>query len=149
MEEPAAQDQLLGRGLDVVDAGAGGHPLRVAAGDQAAAAVRVLVLERAVEQVGGRLEAAVGVPGRALGLAGPVVHRAHLVHHDERVEEGEVDAGKGAAHGEALALEAAGGGGDGPNRAGTAPGGRLGEAGKDGGVGGDGGHGGLLRRDCV
>ena len=46
------------------------HPLGVAVGDEAAAAVGVLVLEDAVDHVGDGLEAAVGVPGRPLGLAG-------------------------------------------------------------------------------
>jgi hypothetical protein len=44
------------------------------------------VLERAVDDVGDGLEAAVRVPRRALGLAGRVVDLAHLVHVDERVE---------------------------------------------------------------
>ena len=56
--------------------------------------------------VGDGLEAAVGVPVGALGLAGRVVDLAHLVHVDERVEVAEVDTGEGPAHGEALALEA-------------------------------------------
>ena len=66
--------------------GAGRHPLGVAVGDQAAAAVGVLVLERAVDHVGDGLEAAVRVPRRALRLARRVLHLAHLVHVDERVE---------------------------------------------------------------
>ena len=85
---------------------AGGHPLRGAVGDDAAAAVGVLVLERAVDDVGDGLEAAVRVPVGAPGLARRVVDLAHLVHVDERVEVGEVDAGEGPADGEALALEA-------------------------------------------
>ena len=85
----------------------GGHPLGVAVGDGAAAAVRVLVDEDAVDDVGDGLEAAVRVPGGALGLARRVLHLAHLVHHDERVEVLVVDPGEGAAHREALALEAA------------------------------------------
>ena len=43
---PPLHDQLLGRRLDVQDAAARGHPLGVAVGDQAAAAVGVLVPER-------------------------------------------------------------------------------------------------------
>ena len=69
VEEPAAADERLGRALDVEDARAGGHPLGVAVGDEAAAAGRVLVLEGAVDHVGHGLEAAVRVPRRALGLA--------------------------------------------------------------------------------
>ncbi len=67
------------------DAAAGGHPLRVALADHAAAAVRVVVDDLAVEHVGHGLEAAVRVPGRADGFAGPVHRRAHLVEQQERV----------------------------------------------------------------
>ncbi len=115
VERAAAGDDLLGRGLDVEDAATGGHPLRVAVGDDAAATVGVLVAEHAVEHVGHRLEPAVRVPGRALGHAGLPLDGAHLVHVDERVEGGEVHAGEGAAHREALALEARGRGRDGPH----------------------------------
>ena len=86
---------------------AGGHPLGGAVGDQAAAAVGVLVLEGAVDDVGDGLEAAVRVPRGALGLARRVLDLTHLVHVDERVEVGQVDAGESAADGEAFALEAA------------------------------------------
>ena len=72
-----------------------------------AAAVGVLVLEGAVHDVRDGLEAAVRVPRRALGLARRVLDLAHLVHVDERVELGQVDAGERAADREALALEAA------------------------------------------
>jgi hypothetical protein len=82
------------------------HPLRVAVGDQATAAVGVLVAEDPVDHVGDGLEAAVGVPGGALGLAGGVVDLAHLVHVHERVEVAQVHAGEGAADGEALAFQA-------------------------------------------
>ena len=106
VEQAAGLHQPLRRRLDVEDAGAGGHPLGVAVGDRAAAAVGVLVVEDAVDHVGDGLEAAVRVPRRALGLAGRVLHLAHLVHHDERVEQAEVDAGERAAYREALPLEA-------------------------------------------
>ena len=113
VEQAAGGDQLGRRRLDVQDAGPCRHPLGVAVGDQAAAAVGVLVGEGAVDHVRHRLEAAVGMPGRALGLAGRVLHRAHLVHVDEGVEQPLVDAGEGAMDREALALEALRGGGDG------------------------------------
>jgi signal transduction histidine kinase/CheY-like chemotaxis protein len=113
VEQPAAHDQFLGGLLDVQDPAARGHPLGVAVGDQAAAAVGVLVAEHAVDDVRDGLEPAVRVPRRALGLAGRVLHLAHLVHVDERVEVGEVDAGECAPDGEALALEAARRGRDG------------------------------------
>ena len=105
VEQPAADHQLLGRLLDVQDAAAGGHPLGVAVGDQAAAAVGVLVPERPVDDVGHGLEPAVRVPGRALRLTGRVVHLAHLVHVNERVQRPQVDAGECAADRETLALE--------------------------------------------
>jgi hypothetical protein len=76
----------------------------VAVGDQAAAAVGVVMPERAVDHVSDGLEAAVRMPGRSLRLARRVVHLAHLVHVDERVELPQVDAGECAAHREALAL---------------------------------------------
>ena len=78
----------------------------------AAATVGVLVQERPVDDVGDGLEAAVRVPVGAPGLARRVVDLAHLVHVDERVEVGAVDAGEGPPDREALALEAARGGGD-------------------------------------
>ena len=106
VEQAALLHQPLRRRLDVQQPGAGGHPLRVAVRDGAAATVAVLVVEDAVDDVGDGLEAAVRVPGRALGLARRVLHLAHLVHHDERVEVLEVDAGERAAHREPLALVA-------------------------------------------
>ena len=128
--------------------GAGGHPLRVAVADQATAAVGVGVAERPVEHVGDGLEAAVGVPRRALRLARGVLDLAHLVEVDERVEVGEVDALEGAPHREALALEAARGRGDRTHGARTGEG-RL--RSRDAGqrqevVDGHCGHGGLLGR---
>ena len=106
MEQAAAHDQVLGRLLDVQDAAARGHPLGVAVGDQAAAAVGVLVPERAVDHVGDGLEPAVRVPGGAARLAWGVVDLAHLVHVDERVKGPQVNAREGAADRESLALEA-------------------------------------------
>ena len=112
MEEAAADDEMLGRLLDVQDAGTGGHPLGVAVGDDAATAVRVGVFHDAVDHVGDRLEATVWVPGRALRLARRVLHLAHLVEVDEGVQVAQVHAGEGAAHREALAFEGAGRSGD-------------------------------------
>jgi len=124
-------------------AAAGRHPLGGAVADEPAAAVGVLVLHRTVDHVGDRLEATVRVPARAPGLAGRVVDLTHLVHVDEGVEVGEVDAGEGPAHREALALEAGGGGGDRPDRAlGRVQGDRI-EHGDGGGVCGHGRHGSL------
>ena len=107
VEQPARHHQVLGRRLDVQDARARRHPLRVAVGDDAAAAVRVLVLEDAVDDVRDGLEPPVRMPGRALRLARRVVDLAHLVHVHERVDVVEAHAAaEGPADGEALALEA-------------------------------------------
>jgi len=105
VEQPAAHHQLLGGLLDVQDPAAGGHPLGVAVGDQAAAAVGVLVAEHAVDDVRDGLEPAVRVPRRALGLTRRVLHLAHLVHVDEGVQLPQVHAGERAADREALTLE--------------------------------------------
>ena len=64
------------------------------------------MLEDAVDHVGDGLEPAVRVPRRPLGLARGVLHLAHLVEVDERIEIGQVDAGEGAADREALPFEA-------------------------------------------
>ena len=116
VEQPARLDQPGRRRLDVEDAPTGGHPLGGAVADEAPAAVRVLVLHGAVDHVGDGLEAPVRVPARAPRLTGGVVDLAHLVHVDEGVEVGEVDAGEGPADREALALEAGGGGRHGADR---------------------------------
>src|ERR1700733_1841488 len=60
----------------------------------------------AVDYVGDGLKAAMRMPGRALRLSWPVVHRAHLVHVHERVEFVHVDAGKGASNRKAVSLDA-------------------------------------------
>src|SRR5215469_212006 len=106
VEQAPAGDQFLGRLLDVQDAATGGHPLGVAVGDQPTATVGVLVAEDPVDDVGHGLEAPVWVPRGPLGLTRGVVHLAHLVHVDERVELGQVNPGERAADREALALEA-------------------------------------------
>ena len=105
VEQPAARHQPLRWLLDVEDPGAGRHPLGVAVRDDAASAVRVLVLERAVDHVRHGLEPPVRVPGRALRLARRVLHLAHLVQMDERVELCQVDAVERAADREPLALQ--------------------------------------------
>ena len=87
VEEPTVHDERLRRRLDVEQPGARCHPLRVTVGDDSAATVGVLVDEGAVHDVGDGLEAAVGVPRGALGLARGVLHLAHLIHHDEWVEQ--------------------------------------------------------------
>ena len=105
--------------------------------------VEVLVLEGPVDHVGDRLEATVGMPGGALGLARGVFDLSHLIHVDEGVEGGEVDPGEGPPDRETLALQAVGRGGHRDHRAGgvaAAVGTR--DAGQDEEVGnGDSGHG--------
>jgi len=116
VELAPGDDELLRRRLDVQNAPPGSHPLRRSVLDEATTAMRVLVLERAVDHVGDGLEAAMGVPGRALGLPRRVVDLPHLVHVHERVEILQVHTGEGAADGEALALEPPGGRGHGLDR---------------------------------
>ena len=89
----------------MLDAGAGRHPLGRAVGDEAAAARRVLVLEGAVDDVRHGLEAAVRVPGRALGLARGVLHGAHVVEQQERVGQRQVDARERPPYDEPLAFD--------------------------------------------
>ena len=108
MEQAALRDEPFRWLLDVEDPGAGSHPLGVAIGDHAAAAVRIVVLEDAVDQVGDGLEPAMRMPGRALGLTGRVIDLAHLVEVDERIEFGKIHAGERAADREALPLETLG-----------------------------------------
>ena len=102
MEQAAAEDEVLRRSFDVKDAATRGHPLGVAAADHTAATVGVLVLHDAVDHVGHGFEAAVRVPRCAFGFSGCVVDLAHLVHVDEGIEGGEVDAGEGAVNGKAF-----------------------------------------------
>jgi hypothetical protein len=142
VEEAAAHHEMLRRRLDVQDAAARGHPLGVTVGDPPAAAIRVLVVEDAVDHVRDRLEPAVRVPRRALGLTGRVVDLAHLIQVDERVQLGHRHTGERAAHRKALALEAARRGGQMADRP-VRRGGRveLRQAGEDEHVlDGDGGH---------
>ncbi len=117
VEQAPAGDQFLGRLLDVQDATTGGHPLGVAVGDQPSAAVGVLVAEDPIDDVGHGLEAPVRVPGGPLGLTRGIVHLAHLVHVDERVELGQVNPGERAPDREALTLEAGRGRGHRQHRA--------------------------------
>jgi len=104
VEQAAGGDEPFRGLLDVEDAGAGRHPLRVAVGDDAAAPIGVGVLEGPVDHVRDGLEAAVRMPGRPLGLARRVLDLAHLVEMDEGVEVGQVDAGERPPDREALAL---------------------------------------------
>ncbi len=106
VEEPAADDKLFGRCLDVQDPRARCHPLGRAVGDDAASAVGVLMLERPIDHVCDGLEAPVRMPGGALWLARRVLDLAHLIHVNKRIKIGKADTGEGPAHGEAFALTA-------------------------------------------
>jgi hypothetical protein len=112
MEPAAGGHDAAGRGLDVQDALASGHPLGGAVGDDATATGGVCMFDDAVHHVGHGLEAAVGMPGGPLRFARRVVHLADLVEVDERVEMGQVHSCERPLHREALALEPLGGGGD-------------------------------------
>jgi hypothetical protein len=105
VKEPALRHKDLGRLLDVLNAGARGHPLRRAVGDEAAAARGVLVLERAIDHVGDGLESTMRVPGRPLCLAGRILDGAHVIEEQEGVGEGELRVRKRASYDEPLALE--------------------------------------------
>jgi hypothetical protein len=70
------------------------------------------MLEDPVHHVGHGLEAPVGVPWGALRLTRRVLHLAHLIHVDERVQLSQINAGERATDREAFALEAAGSRGD-------------------------------------
>src|SRR5260370_15862399 len=113
VEETTTGDQRLGRPLDVKDHRAGRLPLGCAVGVGAARAGGVLVLKGPVDHVGDGREAAMRVPCRTLGLAGAVLHLAHLVHVNEGVEVALVEAVKGARDGKALAFDTFGRRGDG------------------------------------
>jgi hypothetical protein len=117
VEQAAAGDQPLRRALDVQNPAARRHPLRVAIGDHAAATVRVLVLERAVDHVRDGFEPAVGMPRRALRLARRVLDLAHLVEVNERIQISQRHTGERATNGKTLAFEAARSGGDRSHRA--------------------------------
>ena len=72
--------------LLVDDAAAGGHPLHVAGGDDAAVAQAVAVLDVAAQHVGDGLDAAVRMPGEALQVLVRLV-RAEVVEQQERIEQ--------------------------------------------------------------
>ncbi len=80
----------------VNDAAAGGHPLDVARGDGSAVADAVGVVDRAGEDVGDGLDAAMRVPGESGEVVfGDVV--AEVVEEEEGIELGGVAETEGAA----------------------------------------------------
>jgi hypothetical protein len=74
--------------------------------DDTATTVGVLMNELTVDQVRDGLEAAMRVPAGAARFSGGVVHLAHVIHHDERIQVPVGNARERAANRESLALEA-------------------------------------------
>ena len=104
MKEAATFHQMFGWGFDVQDAIAGRPVLGAAIENRSATTMVVLVQELSVDQIGERFESTVRVPRCSLGLTRCVLHFAHLIHMNEGVKVDRVDAGKGAADRETLAL---------------------------------------------
>ena len=102
MASSTVSQDVLVRQFAVNDASAGGHPLNVARPKCSAVAGGVLVDHAAVEQVGDRLKAAMGMGRCAHRFARTVVHRAHLVQQQKRAHHG--PHGCGTAHEEATAF---------------------------------------------
>ena len=87
---------VAGRHFLMQNAAAGGHPLHVARAELAAVAEAVAVVDAARQHIGDRLDAAMGMPGKAgLIVLGPIA--AEIVHHQERIEIGRVAEAEGAA----------------------------------------------------
>ena len=104
VEKPTGDDKFFRGRFDVQDAFTRRHPLCRSVLDEPAPALRVLVLEPAVDHVRDRFKSSMGMPGSTFGLAGGVLHFAHLVHVDKRVQVPHRESGEGAANGESLAL---------------------------------------------
>src|SRR5438093_13326981 len=64
------------------------------------------MLKGAVDHVGDRLEASVRMPRGPLRLTGPVLHLAHLVHVDERIQISLIEPIERTPYRKALALDA-------------------------------------------
>ena len=107
------------------DAPTGCHPLGVPLGDDATAAVGIVVGDLTVEDVADGLDAAVGVPRCSLGLAGAVHLRPDVIEQQEGVGLGEREVtGEGPGDDEPGPLGFAAGGDDLGHR--TRPGDRIG-----------------------
>src|SRR5512143_3057098 len=70
----------------VDDAASRGHPLHISRRDDALVAHAVAVLDIALKDVGDRLDAAVGVPGKSLDVS-VGVRVSEVIEQEERVEE--------------------------------------------------------------
>ncbi len=118
------------------DARACGHPLRVTFADDAAAAVRVVVLHDAVDHVGDGLEAPVRMPRCTDGFVRCVLDGSELVEQEERIRDVRVDAaGERPPHGEAGTLDGVLGGDDASHGTADRRRRRLGQSGKEKRVG--------------
>jgi hypothetical protein len=82
----APLQEICRRHLGMDDSGSGRHPLHVAGAQSSMVSAGVAVLHSAGEQIGHRLEAAMGVVRRSLGLPGRRIGRAHLIEQQERVD---------------------------------------------------------------
>ena len=76
------------------DAASGGHPLHVTRRDDAAVPHAVAMLHLTLEDIGDRLDAPVGMPGKALEVVVGIV-RAEIVEEEERVKLGHLVVAKG------------------------------------------------------
>jgi hypothetical protein len=105
---PVPQD-LVRRKLGVDDAGACGHPLDLAGMDHASVADRISVLDLAVEKIGDRLEATMGMVRSTFRLPRGVVRRPHLIEQEEWPIVVDCPCRKGPTNREPCALERANG----------------------------------------
>ena len=112
MEHAALNHHALWRCFNVENSTTCRHPLRVAIGDDSTATVRVLVDECAIHDVRDSFETAVWVPVGATWFIRGVINGAHLVHHDERINDVLWQTSKCAANGEAFTLKTLRGSGE-------------------------------------
>lgn len=88
---PTVLENLLGGHLAMHNAGPGGHPLAPSGAKLAAIALRIKMLNGALLDVRDGLEPTVRVVGRPNGLPRAVVHRAHLIEHQEGPNGGQLE----------------------------------------------------------
>jgi hypothetical protein len=96
--------------FDMQYSGSRCHPLGIAVGDGATAAIAIHMIEDAIDDVGDRLKPTMWVPWRSFWFTGRIFNFTHLVEVNEWVEFGETDAGKGATDREAFAFKTLRGG---------------------------------------
>jgi len=105
------------------DARTGGHPLHVARAQCAGIPQAVAMRDRAVEDIGDRLDPAMRMPGEAAREQRRIVV-AEIVEQQEGVEFGRIAKAEGAVQMDARALQSRAGGpcvGDGTDRHGWSP----------------------------